>query len=105
MTIISKKENQDIEFKQSWRDEYIKWICAFANAKGGVLYIGVEDKGTVVGIKDAKRQLEDIPNKVKDILGIIIDLKMITTEDEKEYLEIMIEPYPYPISYKGQYHY
>ncbi len=24
-------ENQDIEFKESWRDEYLKWICGFAN--------------------------------------------------------------------------
>jgi len=26
------KENQNIEWKESWRDEYIKWICGFANA-------------------------------------------------------------------------
>ena len=25
-------ENQNIEFKESWRDEYLKWICGFANA-------------------------------------------------------------------------
>lgn len=24
-------ENQSIEYKQSWRDEYLKWICGFAN--------------------------------------------------------------------------
>ena len=28
------KENQNIEWKKSWRDEYIKWICGFANAAG-----------------------------------------------------------------------
>ena len=39
-----KKETQTIEFKQSWRDEYLKWICGFANAQGGKLIIGVEDK-------------------------------------------------------------
>lgn len=38
-------ENQNIEFKESWRDEYIKWICGFANAKGGKIYIGVDDSG------------------------------------------------------------
>jgi hypothetical protein len=31
------KENQNIEWKQSWRDEYLKWICGFANAVGGML--------------------------------------------------------------------
>ena len=29
------KETQNIEFKESWRDEYLKWICGFANAQGG----------------------------------------------------------------------
>ena len=102
--MLEKKENQDVEFKESWRDEYIKWICGFANAKGGSIYIGVNDSGNVVGIDNAKKLLEDIPNKVKDILGVIVDLRMLV-EDDKEYLEIVIEPYPYPVSYKGQYHY
>ena len=31
------KESQNTEFKQSWHDEYLKWICGFANAKGGIL--------------------------------------------------------------------
>ena len=48
-------ESQNIEYKESWRDEYLKWICGFANAQGGTLYIGVDDKGNVVGVKDAKK--------------------------------------------------
>ena len=39
------KESQNIEFKRSWRDEYLKWICGFANAQGGELFIGLDDKG------------------------------------------------------------
>ena len=31
-------ESQNIEFKESWRDEYLKWICGFANAQGGMLH-------------------------------------------------------------------
>ena len=46
--IITKPENQDTEFKQNWQDEYLKWICAFANTKGGTIYIGVHDKGEVL---------------------------------------------------------
>ncbi len=41
---------------------------------------------------------------MKDILGIIVDVDL-KTEKGKEYLEITVEPYPYPVSYKGQYHY
>ncbi len=35
--ITMTKESQNIEFKESWRDEYLKWICGFANAQGGTL--------------------------------------------------------------------
>ena len=42
------KENQNIEYKESWRDEYLKWICGFANARGGTIYIGIRDDGEVV---------------------------------------------------------
>ena len=33
-------EKQNVEYKESWRDEYLKWICGFANAQGGTIYIG-----------------------------------------------------------------
>jgi len=41
-------ENQHIEWKVSWRDEYIKWICGFANAQGGTLVIGKMTKGILL---------------------------------------------------------
>lgn len=97
------KESQNIEFKESWRDEYLKWICGFANAQGGKLYIGVADNGEVCGLQDAKKLMEDIPNKVRDLLGILVDVNL-KAEDGKEYLEIITESYPYPISYRGHYY-
>jgi len=98
------KENQNTEWKESWRDEYLKWICGFANAEGGVLDIGRNDKGVVVGLPDAKKLLEDLPNKIRDVLGIMADVNL-REESGKEYLEIRVDPYPSPISYKGEYHY
>ncbi len=97
-------ENQNIEWKETWKDEYIKWICGFANAQGGKLIIGKDDNGTVTGISNSQRLLEDIPNKVKDILGIIVDVNLLT-ENNKKYLEINVEAYPFPVNYKGQYHF
>lgn len=41
-------EHQTIEWKESWQDEYLKWICGYANAYGGILYIGKDDDGNVV---------------------------------------------------------
>ena len=99
-----KQENQNIEWKESWHDDYIKWICGFANAQGGTLVIGKNDGGEIVGVVNAKKLLEDIPNKVRDILGIIVDVNQ-KTEFSKEYIEIVVEPHLYPVSYKGKYHY
>ena len=36
-------ETDCVEFKRSWRDEWLKWICAFANSEGGTLYIGIDE--------------------------------------------------------------
>ena len=44
-------EDQNIEFKESWRDEYLKWICGFANSQGGKIFIGKDDDGKVIGLK------------------------------------------------------
>ena len=98
------QETQNIEYKSSWRDEYLKWICGFANANGGTIFIGKDDKGNTVGVAEAKKLLEDIPNKVRDVLGILVDVNLQETT-EGDYLEIVVEPYPNPVNYKGQYHY
>ena len=45
------KESQHTEWKENWRDEYLRWICGFANAEGGVLVIGRNDEGVAVGVK------------------------------------------------------
>ena len=56
--IESRSELQNVEFKKSWRDEYLQWVCGFANAQGGTLYIGIDDKGDVVGVEKAKKLAE-----------------------------------------------
>ncbi len=97
-------ESQNTEYKESWRDEYLKWVCGFANARGGKIYIGVRDDGEVVGVSDSKKLLEDIPNKIKDTMGIIADVNLLS-KDGKDYIEIKVNSSSYPVSYKGEYHY
>jgi hypothetical protein len=98
------KEQQNLEWKEAWRDEYLRWICGFANAEGGTLVIGRNDQGQAVGLANAARLLEEIPNKVRDVLGIMVAVNLLL-EDGKELLEIRVDPYPSPVSYKGEYHY
>ena len=98
------EESQNIEWKESWRDEYLKWICGFANAQGGKIYIGVNDQGEVIGVEKSKKLLEDIPNKIVNALGIVADVNLLK-KDGKEYIEIIVSANPYPVSYRGEYHY
>lgn len=98
------EESQNTEYKESWRDEYLKWICGFANAQGGRIYIGVSDDKRVIGLSDAKRLMEDIPNKIVNYLGVVEDVNL-RTEEDKEYIEIVVSPSDMPIAYKGIYHY
>lgn len=81
-----------------------EWICGFANAQGGRIYIGVNDQKEVIGLSDAKRLLEDIPNKIVNYLGIVEDVNLLM-EGDKEYIEIVVSPSNMPIAYKGTYHY
>ena len=48
--------------------------------------------------------LEELPNKLRDLLGIVAEIDLLE-EDGKPYLRIAVEPYPVPISYRGEYHY
>lgn len=98
------KENQQVEWKSSWRDDYLKWVCGFANAEGGRLIIGRDDKGAAIGVQDAERLIEEIPNKVRDLLGIMVDVNL-RREKGKDLVEIRVDPYPNPVSYKGEYYY
>ena len=97
-------EHQDIEYKRIWKDEYLKWICGFANANGGKIFIGKDDNGNVIGLSNAKQLLEEIPNKVRDILGILVDVNLHKTS-KGDFIEIIVDAYPNPVNYKGQYHY
>ena len=81
-----------------------RWICGFANAQGGRIYIGVNDDKKVIGLSNAKKLMEDIPNKIVNYLGVVEDVNLLT-EDGKEYIEIVVSPSNVPIAYKGAYHY
>ena len=101
---IHQDESQNIEYKESWNDKYLEWVCGFANAQGGRIFIGVNDAHEVIGVKDSKRLMEDIPNKIVTHLGIVAEVNLYQA-DGLDYIEIIIEPSNIPIACKGTYHY
>ena len=101
---IEARESQNVEYKESWHDKYLAWICGFANAQGAVMYFGVNNDHEVVGIENVDRLMEDIPNKIVTTMGIVVDVNLYEAEG-LEYIEVVIEPSNIPINYKGKYYY
>jgi len=96
-------ETQNIEYKPSWRDEYLKVIVAFANKDGGELIIGVDDNSNPIGVKKSKKLLGDIPNKIRNKLGIIPSVKIENVKG-KDIIHIFIKPSSVSISLNGKYY-
>ncbi len=70
--IISQGENTTTEFKSSFSNETIETITAFANTKGGYVFIGVSDKkeitGTTIGIETILKVTNEIKTKTSPAL-------------------------------------
>lgn len=70
-TLIQQGEGYNVEFKlsiPSKASDLAEEICAFANAAGGVVIIGVNDNGNIVGVSldnTAKSRLQNILNAVE----------------------------------------
>ena len=100
---MTNKESQKLEYKQSWRNDCLKAVSAFENSDGGVLIVGLDDKGKSSGLKNIKRLLEDIPNTIRNKLGIIPSVEP-NKKNKKDIINIAVTPCSVPISYNGKYY-
>lgn len=57
--IISAGENQQTEFKQSFNKQTIETLVAFANTKGGSIYIGISKSNKIVGVKTNRESVQN----------------------------------------------
>lgn len=97
---MANKESQTVEYKQSWRNDCLKAVSSFANSEGGKLIIGLDDRGKPSGLKNIKKLLEDIPNTIRNKLGIIPSLEL----DKQNMIKITVVPSSVPISFNGKYY-
>jgi len=100
----NNRETQHIEWKQNWQDKYLEWICGFANANGGTLIIGKADNGEIIGVDQPQKLLEDIPNKIRQQLGLVCSVNAVE-RDNKWLIEIITQKFSVPVSYRGHYYY
>ena len=102
---MKRDESQNVEYKESWHDKYLAWICGYANAQGGTIYFGIED-GTKrpVGVKNVNSLMENIPNKIRDTMGIVADVALLRKEG-KDVIRVKVKKSMFPVCYHGEYHY
>ena len=101
------QESETVELKAIVVEDIKKEIIAFANGKGGKLYIGVRNDGTVSGLDDPDRASLQVSNMVRD--AIKPDLTMFLhyetlTVGEKKIVAIDVQQgteRPYYIAKKG----
>ncbi|MCH9740756.1 MAG: putative DNA binding domain-containing protein [Epsilonproteobacteria bacterium] len=102
---IAQGENQITEFKTSFQKEVIASVVAFANAKGGKVFIGVSDSGEIVGVNIEKETMQDWINQIKlNTSPSVIPDMYIESINEKTVVIVDVKEYPIkPISYKNRY--
>jgi ATP-dependent DNA helicase RecG len=97
------QETQSVELKETWRDEYIKTIAAFANTDGGRLLVGYDDDGVLVGVSNSRRLLEDLPNKIANALGMTVGV-MLREHDGLEFVEVEVAKCNFLVSYQSRFY-
>lgn len=99
---IGQGENETCEFRKGFGDEALRTLCAFANTRGGVLWVGVSDDGAISGIALGKETLRDWANQIRQMLGVNASLDALSV-GEKTVVRIEIaESQTKPVRFKGR---
>jgi len=104
--ILPKTESDTIEFKTSFTVAVIETLVAFANTKGGTVYVGVTDAGKIVGVTLSTESVQQWVNVIKSKTepSLMPDVDILEIE-EKQVVAIHIIEYPVkPLSIQGRYY-
>lgn len=97
-------ESERIEYKSQLTDDIYKEVIAFANTEGGVIYIGVDDQGNVVGIKDVDESYTRLTNGIRDAIlpDVTMFVRYVLQENKVIRIEVGEGSYkPYYLKSKG----
>lgn len=100
-------ESEAVELKAEVVGDICKEVIAFANTKGGTLYIGVSNDGNVVGVKNTDQVMLQLNNMIRD--SIKPDVTMFVGYEtqhvnDKDIIAVTIQKgtdRPYYLSSKG----
>ena len=92
--MVRQGEGEQIEFKRkvAHPDKIIREIVAFANTKGGHLLIGVDDNGTIPGIKFAEEDIYVLEKAIQQWCRPKIDyeIEIVPLSDKKSVVHYKI---------------
>ena len=97
-------ESERIEYKSQMVDDIYKEVIAFANAYGGVIYLGVDDKGNAVGINDVDGTYTRLTNGIRDAIAPDITMFVRYTLQENKTIRVEVGEgayKPYYLKSKG----
>lgn len=100
-------EDQNNELKEQYDKDIIKTVIAFGNTSGGKIYIGIDDSGEIIGVKDSNEELLKLTNAVRD--GIRPDITPFTSStceiiDDRRIIVYVVQKgtsCPYYLTAKG----
>lgn len=77
------KENEILELKSKVTPNLCKEIIAFANTKGGTIIIGYDDNSNLIGVENAKEELDKISNMIADSIdpNLIFNISLEIVEE------------------------
>ena len=104
--LIATRENGEVEFKSSFGAEAIRSLSAFSNSKGGKVFIGLNNKGGVLGVEISQESIQKWTNEIKTKThpSIIPDMEIFEVDGENIVM-IKVKECPFkPVSYKGRYY-
>jgi len=101
--MIGKGESEALEFKEKFDKESIETAAAFANAKGGLILVGVSDNSEVKGVKIGKDAIKGWTNDISQSTEPTVIPDITAFEGEgKIIVMISIKESPIkPVAYKG----
>ena len=98
--LIAQGEGATLEFKRSLSKELGREVCAFANARGGTILIGVSDTGEIVGVSDQNR----LKSRVQSIARSADPTMVVEIESGGEVLVVVVPPQKRrPYSFGGRF--
>ena len=62
-------ESERMEYKSQMVDDIYKEVIAFANTDGGVIYLGIDDKGNLIGIDNVDETYTRLTNGIRDAIA------------------------------------